>query len=368
MYLEKKRKKRIPRKTVIFLITILVVVVVFITGLIMLLTQGRDIEDSLILIPAPDKNSCLAVETNIVYSESDLLTCVDASLNNVWQVKLFTAGLDFTSNGSLIAATGEDVVMILDAKGDNLFPAQLDGKVVSVRLGKDKVAVYADQELPDETRSYIVIFDLSGTSLFQIDITEKYVLDYGFDSQSSQFYILELDISGAAPVSRITTYRPETQSITGIKELKDQLIGNVILSGDAIYTMGTKRLSMYQSLNSDPREILIYGWVVEDICTAGNRPVFVYIPNNDNEYIDIVRIIRTSGDETKINLPPNVFKIVHTMEKIYCFASNNIFVYTSEGRYLRTYDIPFIIDGVRRAMDGYVFLTAEDRIYLLPLP
>ena len=131
--------------------------------------------------------------------------------------------------------------------------------------------------------------------------------------------------------------------------------------------MGTNRLSIYSSLNSDAKRILVYGWVPEDICTSGNIK-FVYIPSSESKFIEITRIIDVSGSEIKINLPPNVFKILDTGDKIYCFATNFIFVYTGDGKYLRSYDLPFAIDGVQRAMDKYVFLTASDNVYLLPLP
>jgi len=134
-----------------------------------------------------------------------------------------------------------------------------------------------------------------------------------------------------------------------------------------MYTMGTNDLSVYSSLNSAAKEILVYGWVLEDTCETGGIK-FVYIPSSTGDYISIARIISASGNETKINLPPQVFKIIDNGDKIYCFATNNIFVYTGDGKFLRKYTLPFAIDGAQRAMDGYAFLKAAEDIYLLPLP
>lgn len=368
MYSDNRPKRRISRRTALFLTIILIVLVVFITGLIMILSRGKSIKDSLIEMPFTTSSTYLTIGNNIVYSDNDMLDSVDSSVKPLWKVKLFTSKLKYTSNNYIIAAVSDNVIMVLDSKGSDLFSTQINGTIESVRLGKDKVAVYTHQTTDNKTYSYIIIFSLSGKSIYQIDVTNKYILDYGLDLQSGQLYVLELDTSGSAPISIITTYKPETQSITGVKELEDQLIEQIIYNNGTIYTMGTNRLSVYSSLNSDAKEMLVYGWVPEDTYSAKGDFRFVYIPSSESSTIDIARIITVSGDEEKINLPPKVFKILDTGDKIYCFATNNIFVYTSDGKYLRSYDLPFAIDGVKKAMDGYVFLTGSNNVYLLPLP
>jgi hypothetical protein len=367
VYLNVKPKRQIPPKTVFFLSAVFIVLVVFITGTVMLITKGKDIKDSLVKMPFTAQDTYLAVGNTLVYTSNNILTCTDTSLNDKWKVQLDSNEMKYTSGNSLIAAAGESVLMVFNAEGQKLFAINIDGKIKSVRLGKDKVAVETDQVLPDKTLSYIVVFGLDGSDMFKLEITGKYILDYGFNTDSQQLYILELDISGAAPISRVITYRPDTQSMTGIKELKDQLVESVYFGESSVFTMGTKQLTEYSSLNSEGKEMLVYGWMPEDIFDkSGLR--FVYVPNGDNAFIDITRIIKPSGDEVKINLPPNVFKIFDMGEKIYCFATNNIFVYTEEGKYLRKYDIPFPIDGAKRAMEDFVFLKAGSDIYLLPLP
>lgn len=350
-----------------FLSIILVVLVVLVTGTVMLLTRGKEIKDTLKQMPYGSADTYFPVGSSVVYAKNGLLTCIDTSAKDVWKVQLDAGDWTYTSNGSLIAATGTDVVIVINSKGENLFATRIDGAIKSVRLGKDKVAVYTDQVLTDKTLSYIVMFDLTGKSLYQIDITGKYMLDYGFDYAGDQLYILELDVSGSAPLSRISTYRPETQAMTGIKELKDQLVEGIYFSEDSVFTLGTNSLAQYPSLNSNATEVLVYGWVLEDICIEG-EPNFVYVPGTGSGTYDIARIIRPTGDETKINLPPGVFKILHMGEKIYCFASNNVFVYTGDGKYLRNYTLPIAIDGVKRAFGNYVFLTSGETVYLLPLP
>lgn len=369
MYVNKKSKKkrRLPRKTIVFFSAVLLVFVVLFTGVIVILTAGKDIKDTLIDMPFGPDNSHNISGENIVFADQDLLTCVNSSLTPVWKLRLFSGGLNFTVNNSLIAATSDGVIQVVSADGEHLFSKQLDGDIESARVGNDMVAVCTQQHLADKTPSYIVVFNLAGEQLFLLDVTDQYVLDYGFNKMSDALYVLELDVSGSVPISNISTYKPDTQAITMIKELKDQLVSTVYWSDNKIYAIGTNQLTVYQSQSSDIQEFMTYGWMLEDTYDSDD-PKFVYVPSDSNGTFDVARIIRPTGSEIKINLPPGVFKILHQGEKIYCFANKLLFVYTGEGKYLRTYDFPFEIDGVERAIDNYVFIKHDDTIAMMPLP
>gem|GEM_PF-1476370 len=371
MYIDKKSKKRrLPKKAVFFLTGILLVIVVLLTGLIMILTKGYEVKDTLKQLPFGSDAAYFCVGSNIVYANGDLLTCINASLDTQWPLQMPASGLSYTASDSIIFATGGTMFWALDKNGGLLFFGEVEEGVVikSARAGLDMAAIYVDQPLPDNTLSYIEVFDLKGTMLYQLPVTGRNILDYGFDAQSDLLYLLELDVDGAAPVSRISTYRPETQSMTGINDLKDQLVSRVYLTGNQIYALGTDYLTTFTALRQSQKR-LIYGWVAEDICTDSDLPVFVYVQSAEmGGALSVARIIRSSGDEIKINLPPGVFSVLHTKEKIYCFASDSIFVYTVEGKYQRTHSLPFEVTRVQKAMDGYAFLTSGESVYLLPLP
>ena len=364
---KKNRKLHLTKKSIIFFSAILIVLIVLITGIVMFTTKSKELKDSVVDLPFSASSEYFPVGNTIVYADNELLTCMDTALNTVWQLKLYTGGLRYTANDDVIAAAGDNIIQVVKSDGSFLFQTQLEGTIQSVRLAKDKVAVNIDQVLTDKTLSYIIVFDLSGNSLFQLDISDQHVLDYGFDSNSERLYVLALDVSGAAPVSNISTYRPETQSMTGNKEFKDQLVERVIMIDDEIYTIGTNHLTIYTSSNSNDIEIMTYGWMLEDVFMSSD-PQFIFIPNTSDQKIDAIRAIRKSGDETTINLPPGVFSVINSGEKIYCFTTSKVFVYTDDGKYLRTYDLPSAIDYVEKAVDGYVFITADDTVSLLPLP
>lgn len=370
MYIDKKNKKKrkVNKKAVVFITSILVVLVVLITGLVMVLTKGREVKDSMAELPFGSDATYFCVGNTIVYANGDLLTCLDSSLKTVWQLRMYTSGLNYTASDNVIVATSENAIQVINSESNPLFTKQLEeGTIRSARAGKDKVAISVDQQLTDSTVSYIIVFDLNGNDLYKLTTTGRNIIDYGFDAESSQLYVLELDVDGAVPVSRISTFRPETQAMTGINDLKDQLVGRVYITDDRIYAMGTSYLTTFTALKQS-QKLLVYGWTVEDICTAGD-PTFVYVQSAEmNSTLSVARIIRASGNDIKINLPPGVTSVMDTGEKIYCFTSDSIFVYTVEGKYQRTHTLPFAIKGAKKAINGYAFITAGEAVYLLPLP
>ncbi len=369
MYIEKKKKKRkIPRKILFFGVSVLLVLTVLIVGLVMVLTKGAEVKDSLTLMPFGIHDTYLCVNNTIVYSEGDLLTCVNASMEQKWQLRMYTSGLNYTASNTIIVATSDTVIQVISSEGKPLFVKQLeDCTIQSVRAGGSQVAVYVEQKASDTTLYYILVFDLSGNDIYKLPMTGYNVLDYGFDGNNEELYVLELDVDGVAPISRIYTYRPKTQTMTGINDLTDQLVGCVYIFGDDIYAMGTSYLTTFKSLKQSQKR-LIYGWCLEDLYD-GEDPVFVYAQSAEmGSTLSSVRLIRTSGDELKLNLPSGVFSVQYTGEKIYCFASDRIFVYTVEGKYLRMHPLPFTIDSVSKAIDGYAFVTVGESVYLLPLP
>jgi len=370
VYIDKKnRKRKTSKKAILFLISILVVLAVLITGLVMLLTRGREVKDSLTLLPFTSDQDYFCVGDTIVYVDGAYLTCIDASLDEKWKLEMWASGLDYAASDDMIVATSGSTIQVVDGNMQLLFFGEIpEGVIRSARAGINKFAVYVDQPLTDSTLSYIEVFDTAGNMIYQLSATDRNILDYGFDAESDELYVLELDVDGVVPISRICTYRPETQSMTGINDLKDQLVSSVYLTGDKIYAMGTNSLTTFTSLTQTSK-LLVYGWAVEDICITQDNPVFVYVKSDEMDAsFSVVRVIKYTGDEIKINLPPGVFSVLHTGEKIYCFASDSIFVYTVEGKYQRTHELPFAATDAQKAIDGYAFVAEGDAVYLLPLP
>lgn len=364
-----KRKNKLSKRSVLFLIGIAVAMTVLVIGLILLLSRGGDVEETLTPLPFTSNSKYFIAGNSIIYSDDNLLTCSDATPETVWQVSLYASNLDFVTRDNMIAIIGDNVIQIIDNDGNFISQTGMKDIIKSVRICRNKFAVHLMQQSDDEVSpSYIVIFNLDGEKLYEFEVTGRHILSYDFDAQSDLLYLLELDVTGTAPVCRISTYRAETQAMTGIKEIKDQLVSKLYIHEGTLYAIGTNRMSIFPPMNADEQKIMTYGWILHD-ASIDNVPRFIFIPSHNTvDNIDTIRIINPRGNEITVNLPPGVFRILHEEDKIYCFASDNIFVYTSNGEYLRTYPLPFKIDKVERAIERHVFITVGETVYLLPLP
>ena len=365
---EKHPKRRITKKAVFVFAGILIAFAVLVTGII-LITNKKDLGDTIVSLPFSDSDSYVTVGNSIVYIEEDYLKCLNASHSESWQIHLLSSGLELTSRKNKIAAAGNELLQVVDSQGKQYFTTKVTGDMLSSRVCDNKAAVFAQQTLAEDILSYILVFDMTGNVIYQLDVTDKYILDYGFDYDSDLLYILELDTTGVVPISRISTYRPETQSMTGVKELKDQLIKSLYIIDGTVYALGTNQLVKYTSLGENEKEIVVYGWMLEDFYLQNQTdPKFIYIPSNTDENgIDIVRIVRSNGSEVSINLPPDVLRVIYMQDKVYCFTNTMIYTYTSSGKFLRSLTLPYEIDGADRAYDGYVFIKADGAVSLLPL-
>ena len=63
VYIEKKnRKRRLPKKAVFFLISVLVVLAVLVTGLVLFITKRSEVKDSLIEMPFDTRDTYFCVK------------------------------------------------------------------------------------------------------------------------------------------------------------------------------------------------------------------------------------------------------------------------------------------------------------------
>lgn len=368
--MENRKKRRITRKAILVLSGIIIALTVLITGTVMLIGSSESLEDSIETLPFKEDASFVTTANTIVYLDEDYIRSLNENLTVQWALRLGSANLDLVCRNNKISAYGDGLVYVLDSAGRQFFSTRVDGNIISARLCDNKAAIFVQQKVAEDTQSYIISFDMKGSVLYQLDVSDRYILDYGFDYDSDLLYVLELDTSGVAPISRISTYRPETQSMTSVKELKDQLTERIYIIDGTSYALGTSELIKYVTLGENEKETVTYGWMLEDFFLEGqNDPKFLYVPSNSDETgIDIVRIIRSNGSETTINLPPKVFKVLYIEDRVYCFTQSKIYSYTTNGKFLRSFDLPYAIDGARRAFGNKVYLTAEDTVYLMPLP
>ena len=184
----KSRKLKVTRKAIFVFGGVFVALVVLVRGIVIFASRNRGFEETMVTLPFDKDDSYVTVGSTVVYIENDLLTCVSSSLTTLWQKRLLASNLHLISNNDKVAAIGEGLLQIVDVDGNHLSSTKIDGEIISARICDNKVAVFVEQQNGEEKHSYIISFDLSGTFLYQIEVTDLYVMDYGFDYSSDLLF------------------------------------------------------------------------------------------------------------------------------------------------------------------------------------
>ena len=168
-------------------------------------------------------------------------------------------------------------------------------------------------------------------------------MNFDFYGDDDNLWMLTLVTSGVQPISRVTTVDPAQQALTGIIDLTDQLITDVFFTDDNIYLSGTTNVAYYDLFNEKQGDILIYGLKCIDHTQGADSVVLLYVPRqSDADYYSSLRILSKDNLDTTLQLPENVFSVVSSADKVYCFTKNELYTYKFDGEYLSTieFDVP----------------------------
>ena len=372
MYLRKrplKSKKGINKRLMLFVITAAAVILA-IVGLVILITSGRNLKDVIKKASFSAKDTICTQDHGIYYTNGDNLVFADYASKEIWSKKMFSEGLKITSSENLIAAYNEKAIQLFDANGNQYFTKEITGDIVNAKCGLDKAAVISEVQTEDEgAKKYLTVYNTKGESIDTIDLKKQNVIDIGFYGKKSKLWALTLDVTGVLPISRIATYDPEGQSMTGIIDINGQLIQKLIIDESNIYASGTTNLYIYSVYGEKKNSILIYGWNFHGQFYTDKTPLFIYVPRiQTNKQFDSLRLIKTGSYDLTIQLPPDIIKATIYANKIYCFSETGLYKYSLEGKMEDKYTLPFAIDSVSRIYDKYAFVVKGSNEYILPLP
>lgn len=367
------KPERQINKRLALVIAIAAAAVVLTVCLIILLTSGRNLKDSITKTVYTAQDTVLTQKGGMLYTDSDNLVFSDYFGKQIWNKKMFASDVKVTSSDNLIAVYNAKMVQLFDMDGNQLFSKELAGDIMNAKCGIDKVAVINEVQTEEEgKKKFMSVFSAKGEQLDNIDFNQQHILDIGFYGKNSQIWVLTLDSSGVIPISRIATYNPGV-SMTGIIDINGQLVDKLIIDENNIYASGTTNLAIYNLFGEKQNSLLVYGWYFHGEYISDNKPVFIYVPRNAviKNRLDSLRIIRigkTTNTDLTINLPPDILKASIYNNKLYCFSQNNLYKYTLEGKLEDKYDLPYPIDGVFRVYENHAFLIKGADVFALPLP
>jgi hypothetical protein len=346
---------------------------VVVIGLIILLTSGRNLKDSITKTVYNATDTVITQKNGVLHTDSDNLVFYDYFGKQIWNKKMFAADVKVTSSDTLIAVFNTNMVQLFDLDGNQFFSKELTGDILNAKCGIDKVAVITEVQTEEEGKQkFLLIFNTKGEQLDNIPFNTQHIIDIGFYGKSSQLWVLTLDAAGVIPISRIATYNPGV-SMTGIIDINGQLVDKLIIDENSIYASGTTNLSIYNLFGEKQDSLLVYGWYFHGEYISDGRPVFIYVPRNavvKNRFdsLRIIKINKSGNTDLTINLPPDILKACIYNSKLYCFSQNNLYKYTLEGKLEDKYDLPYAIDGVFRVYENHAFIIKSADVFALPLP
>lgn len=372
MYLKRrslKSKKGINKRLMFFAITATAVILA-IVGLIILITSGKNLKDIIKKASFKAKDTICTQDHGIYYTDGDNLVFADYASKEIWTKKMFSKGLKITSSENMIAGYNEKAIQLFDVNGNQYFTKEITGDIINAKCGLDKVAVISQVMTEEEgLKKYLTVYNTKGESIDTIDLKNQNVIDIGFYGKKSKLWVLTLDVAGVIPISRIATYDPEDQSMTGIIDINGQLIQKLIIDESNIYASGTTNLYIYSIYGEKKDSILIYGWNFHGQFYIDKTPLFIYVPRiQTNKEFDSLRLIKTGSYDLTIQLPADIIRATIYNNKIYCFSKKELYKYTLEGKMEDKYALPFDIESVSRIYDKYAFMVKGANEYILPLP
>jgi len=305
---------------------------------------------------------------NIFYLKGSTLYCTDFRGEVRWTAKFSAGQQKLAASESIVCLYSETSATLLDGEKNPLFTVPPSDFIIrDVVCGKASVAMLC--ELPGETPTqYIRIFSAEGTEYNRVDLQGGEALDFEFSGPNDSLWYMTLDSTGVYPISQITTLYPSENKLTGMYQIYNQLVSEVLFFDTDMYVSGTTYLSSYDTFGNKIRDTLIYGTKCVASYESAGDLVLAYAPAADTDGTHYtVRLLSRSGIDTLIQLPSGIRYFALSRQHVYCFTRDAAYLYKYSGEFVKTIPIEFALHGVRPLTASTVLLEGTSAVYIMNL-
>lgn len=251
-------------------------------------------------------------------------------------------------------------------------PLPIAGQVLDVACGTDHVAILRQDS---GGAASLLIFDKSGAQTDQMDFEPGALVDFGFAQTGDEtMWTLELSVLGSLPVSTLTTYNLATNHTTGVMSVQDQLVDGVVFTQNSIFLSCTTSLIRFNRTGiTEAYRLLVYGWELYDISTAGGSPVMLYRERGAAGGEGTVKLYTlpeggvASAMVRDVQLPAGATAAFLAGGKLYACTAKEMYTYSNTGKLLATQELPRATDSVTKLSDGYILLKSGNGLYAAPI-
>lgn len=248
-------------------------------------------------------------------------------------------------------------------------PLTINGSVQDVACGTNHVAVLSEDA---NGASSLLIYDKAGAQTDQMDFEPGALLDFGFAQTGDEtMWTLELSVTGSLPVSTLTTYNLSTNHTTGVMSVQDQLVDGVIFTDNSIFLSCTTSLIRFNRTGiTEAYRLLIYGWELYDVSTAGGSPVVLLRKRGDTGSEGTVKLYTlpeggvASAAVSDVQLPAGTTAAFLAGGKLYACTKEEMHAYSSAGKLLSTTELPRATDSLAKLSESYMLLRSGNGLYV----
>ena len=304
-----------------------------------------------------------------IYYNGSTLASVSSTGAQGWSYSV-GANASFNAGDSGVAVwSGRRLSIIGRENGDTLYTGQMDEDILSAKSG----AVYTAVLLSPEHDSTIVLLENGGREVDLLTFPDQTVLDYGFFSNDTLFWVMTLDTSGTVPTTSISNYRPGRMMVGSITDAQ-QLMYQVMFQSSQVVCAGTTHLKVYDytGREDEGRRTLIYGWYLAAVDDAVDNPMMAFVP--DAQYgasgeMRDVRMMRSGVDEI-VRMPFPCTMLVAKGDRIYGFsADGHVMVARAGVQKVDAYQLEVPAGQVYGVTDDRVAVMGSgNTAYLVTLP
>lgn len=310
------------------------------------------------------------VGNGFVYYNGSSLSYVTTDAAAKWTYTVGANAAFDASEAGIAVWSGQTVTVIDYKEGTTEYRGSMDAEILSAKVGDKYVAAL----LSPEHNSTVVIFETSGKMIDSIAFADQTVVDYGFFSGGTLFWVMTLDTSGTVPTCSVYTYKPGKTIVGSIKDA-EQLMYQVMFQSSQVYCVGTTHMKVYDYtgvVEDTSKRKLVYGWYLVEKDKTSDDPMLAFVPDAQYGGTDTmrdVRIIKTGVDQI-VRMPFGCSSLVVKDDRVYGFSSGgNIMIAQAGAQEMQAFSIGISGGAVVGVTNNRVaVITAGDMAYLVNLP
>lgn len=270
-----------------------------------------------------------------------------------------------TNEHGIVLYKGNSFSVLRLSDHQNLYSNNLESDIISAKLGSRYLAVLYGEDDNCIAR----ICDMDGRVQDEITFESQVVVDYGFFSDGSLFWVMAMDTSGTVPTCTVTTYRLSRRSMLGSISDAEQVIYHAQFEDDNICLVGEDYIKHYDDVGNEKSDArtLVYGWYLMDVAESSGSAMMVFVPESqatNTPSISDVRLV--SGAADNIVRMPFAAKILLAKGNIlYGFSDTYVMIGSLSADRVKAYQLPVSVDEVAGVTDDQVAVIYSNNVYYL---